>query len=100
MLRSAWHMTGLVIHKAVTVELGIGMLLKWRLLTGKFGKPDVCVAIVYSMLTNTRTLVLLYMLITGSQTMQYFIPTLVGIFGWEDWEGQCKLRTIFNSWPH
>ena len=42
---------------------------------------------------DRRTLVFLYMMITGAQTMQYFIPTLVGIFGWEDWEGQCELST-------
>ncbi|ODQ70638.1 hypothetical protein LIPSTDRAFT_29381 [Lipomyces starkeyi NRRL Y-11557] len=31
---------------------------------------------------------LLFVLVTGSQTMQYFIPTLVGSFGWEGHEGQ------------
>lgn len=33
---------------------------------------------------------LLFMLVTGSQTMQYFIPTLMKIFGWEGPSGQCK----------
>lgn len=33
----------------------------------------------------------LFVLVTGSQTMQYFIPTLVGSFGWTGSEGQCKL---------
>ena len=33
-------------------------------------------------------LAILYALITGSQTMQYFIPTLVQSFGWSGWEGQ------------
>ena len=32
----------------------------------------------------------LFVLVTGSQTMQYFIPTLVGSFGWKGPEGQCK----------
>ncbi|KAK5941613.1 hypothetical protein PMZ80_005561 [Knufia obscura] len=30
----------------------------------------------------------LFVLVTGSQTMQYFIPTLVGSFGWTGSEGQ------------
>ncbi|EME80774.1 uncharacterized protein MYCFIDRAFT_35652 [Pseudocercospora fijiensis CIRAD86] len=33
-------------------------------------------------------LALMYALLTGSQTMQYFIPTLVGVFGWKGWQGQ------------
>lgn len=33
-------------------------------------------------------LAFLYALITGAQTMQYFIPTLVQSFGWSGWEGQ------------
>ncbi|KXT01960.1 hypothetical protein AC579_8061 [Pseudocercospora musae] len=33
-------------------------------------------------------LAVIYALVTGSQTMQYFIPTLVGAFGWKGWEGQ------------
>ncbi|KAF3001189.1 hypothetical protein E8E13_000010 [Curvularia kusanoi] len=31
---------------------------------------------------------LLFVLVTGSQTMQYFIPTLVGTFGWKGHVGQ------------
>lgn len=31
---------------------------------------------------------LLYALVTGAQTMQYFIPTLVESFGWKSWSGQ------------
>lgn len=33
---------------------------------------------------------LLFVLVTGSQTMQYFIPTLVGSFGWTGTVGQCE----------
>jgi len=33
----------------------------------------------------------MFILVTGSQTMQYFIPTLVGSFGWTGVQGQCKL---------
>jgi len=32
----------------------------------------------------------MFILVTGSQTMQYFIPTLVGSFGWTGVQGQCK----------
>lgn len=35
----------------------------------------------------------LFVLVTGSQTMQYFIPTLVGSFGWKGTVGQCKSST-------
>ncbi|KAK9357753.1 major facilitator superfamily domain-containing protein [Lipomyces starkeyi] len=40
--------------------------------------------------TDWRTwiLALLYALVTGAQTIQYFIPTLVNSFGWVRWEGQ------------
>lgn len=34
---------------------------------------------------------LLFVLVTGSQTMQYFIPTLVQNFGWTGPSGQCKI---------
>lgn len=46
--------------------------------------------------TDWRTwlLVLLYALVTGAQTMQYFIPTLVESLGWTSWEGQCKLPSF------
>ncbi|CAI7602804.1 unnamed protein product [Penicillium manginii] len=37
---------------------------------------------------RTWTLALLYALVTGAQTIQYFIPTLVKSFGWKDWQGQ------------
>jgi hypothetical protein len=42
--------------------------------------------------TDWRTwiLALLYALVTGSQTIQYFIPTLVADFGWTSWVGQCE----------
>lgn len=33
---------------------------------------------------------ILFVLVTGSQTMQYFIPTLVKSFGWSGPIGQCK----------
>jgi hypothetical protein len=33
----------------------------------------------------------MFILVTGFQTMQYFIPTLVGSFGWTGVQGQCKL---------
>lgn len=33
---------------------------------------------------------LLFVLVTGSQTMQYFIPTLVKAFGWSGYVGQCE----------
>ncbi|EMR66291.1 putative nicotinamide mononucleotide permease protein [Eutypa lata UCREL1] len=31
---------------------------------------------------------ILFVLVTGAQTMQYFIPTLVGTFGWTGYQGQ------------
>lgn len=34
---------------------------------------------------------LMFTLVTGSQTMQYFIPTLVKSFGWSGYDGQCKM---------
>jgi MFS family permease len=37
---------------------------------------------------------LLFVLVTGSQTMQYFIPTLVNSFGWTGYTGQCKIRRL------
>ena len=45
-------------------------------------------------------LVLLYMLVTGSQTMQYFIPTLVKDFGWSDWSGQFTFAMFWVSANH
>lgn len=46
--------------------------------------------------TDWRTwiLALLYALVTGAQTIQYFIPTLVESFGWKDWDGQCKFLSV------
>jgi hypothetical protein len=39
----------------------------------------------------------LFILVTGSQTMQYFIPTLVRSFGWTGHVGQCKSsKSILN----
>lgn len=40
---------------------------------------------------RTWILALLYALVTGAQTIQYFIPTLVKSFGWTSWDGQCEL---------
>ncbi|KAF2646049.1 nicotinamide mononucleotide permease [Massarina eburnea CBS 473.64] len=34
------------------------------------------------------TQTLLFTLVTGSQTMQYFLPTIVGTLGWEGYDGQ------------
>jgi hypothetical protein len=39
----------------------------------------------------------LFVLVTGSQTMQYFIPTLVGSFGWTGHIGQCKCFLMIYS---
>lgn len=33
---------------------------------------------------------ILFNLVCGSQTMQYFLPTIVGVFGWKGYEGQCE----------
>lgn len=41
----------------------------------------------------------LFVLVTGSQTMQYFIPTLVESFGWKGPQGQCKLISTFSRGP-
>lgn len=41
----------------------------------------------------------LFVLVTGSQTMQYFIPTLVESFGWKGPQGQCKLISTFPREP-
>ncbi len=35
---------------------------------------------------------LMFMLVCGSQTMQYFIPSLVKGFGWKGAEAQCRSR--------
>jgi hypothetical protein len=32
----------------------------------------------------------LFVLVTGSQTMQYFIPTLIRSFGWRGYTAQCE----------
>lgn len=38
----------------------------------------------------------MFVLVTGSQTMQYFIPTLVNSFGWTGAVGQCQFTaTLF-----
>lgn len=43
----------------------------------------------------------LFVLVTGSQTMQYFIPTLVESFGWTGPDGQCKsLSQYANASAH
>lgn len=39
---------------------------------------------------RTWLLCFLFMLGTGAQTMQYFVPSLVETFGWEGHKGQCK----------
>lgn len=36
----------------------------------------------------------LFNLVTGSQTMQYFLPTIVGVFGWKGYEGQCTYYSL------
>lgn len=40
---------------------------------------------------------LLFVLVTGSQTMQYFIPTLVESFGWEGYIGQYHTIPAYAS---
>ena len=54
--------------------------------TGKVGEMTALRMVV----TDWRTwiLALLYALVTGAQTIQYFIPTLVTSFGWTSWDGQ------------
>lgn len=37
---------------------------------------------------------ILFVLVTGAQTMQYFIPTLVGTFGWTGYQGQCESNPL------
>lgn len=37
---------------------------------------------------------LLFVLVTGAQTMQYFIPTLIKGFGWTGYTAQCKITTL------
>lgn len=39
---------------------------------------------------RTWALCLLFMLGTGAQTMQYFLPSIVETLGWEGNEAQCK----------
>ena len=39
---------------------------------------------------RTWALCLLFMLVTSSQTMQYFVPSLVKEFGWEGNTAQCE----------
>lgn len=39
----------------------------------------------------------LFVLVTGAQTMQYFIPTLVESFGWTGSEGQCEFPPPVSS---
>jgi hypothetical protein len=39
----------------------------------------------------------LFVLVTGSQTMQYFIPTLVKSFGWKGAVGQCMYRSALRD---
>jgi MFS family permease len=39
---------------------------------------------------RTWLLSLLYALSTGAQTIQYFVPTIVGALGWSSWVGQCE----------
>lgn len=44
---------------------------------------------------RTWSLCLLFMLGTGAQTMQYFLPSIVETLGWEGHEAQCKL--VFHA---
>jgi MFS family permease len=41
--------------------------------------------------------ILLYMLVTGSQTIQYFIPTLIGNLGWTGATGQYHTIPVYAS---
>jgi hypothetical protein len=41
--------------------------------------------------------VFLYMLCTGAQTMQYFVPTLVGALGWTGAVGQYHTIPVYAS---
>lgn len=43
---------------------------------------------------RTWIIALLYAFVTGAQTIQYFIPTLVASFGWSGWEGQCRSHLV------
>lgn len=42
----------------------------------------------------------LFMLVCGSQTMQYFIPSLVEAFGWEGSQAQCKSKVAARLEKH
>ncbi|KAJ5698769.1 hypothetical protein N7462_000774 [Penicillium macrosclerotiorum] len=53
---------------------------------GRIGEKEALKMVVRDW--RTWILALLYALVTGAQTIQYFIPTLVKNFGWDDWEGQ------------
>ncbi|ORX38164.1 major facilitator superfamily domain-containing protein [Kockovaella imperatae] len=44
---------------------------------------------------RTWIFVLMYMLSTGAQTIQYFVPTLVGSLGWTGYQGQYHTIPIY-----
>lgn len=48
---------------------------------------------------RTYCLCLLFTLGTGSQTMQYFVPSLVETFGWKGNEAQCKTLALEGTVP-
>ncbi|RSH93567.1 hypothetical protein EHS25_007925 [Saitozyma podzolica] len=39
--------------------------------------------------------IFIFMLVTGSQTIQYFVPTLVGALGWTSWDGQYHTIPVY-----
>jgi hypothetical protein len=45
---------------------------------------------------RTWSLCLLFVLGTGSQTIQYFIPSLVQSFGWTGNKAQCEFMALFT----
>ncbi|WWD20730.1 hypothetical protein CI109_105206 [Kwoniella shandongensis] len=49
--------------------------------------------------TDWRTWILtvLYMLCTGAQTIQYFVPTLIGALGWKGYVGQYHTIPLYAS---
>lgn len=49
---------------------------------------------------RTWLLSLLYALSTGAQTIQYFVPTIVGALGWTSWVGQCEWHQVWFDVSH
>ncbi|KAK8850548.1 hypothetical protein IAR55_004466 [Kwoniella newhampshirensis] len=46
---------------------------------------------------RTWILVVMYMLCTGAQTIQYFVPTLIGALGWKGYVGQYHTIPLYAS---